>query len=604
MTKINILSENLANKIAAGEVVERPSSVVKELVENAIDSGATKIQIFIEEGGKKLIQIVDNGCGISQDDLPLAFERHATSKIYSEKDLENINSLGFRGEALPSIASVAIVEIKSKEHNAAMGSMLVVNGGKAGMLKKLAANQGTSISIKNLFFNTPARRKFLKSNSAENQHNLTILKRFFLAYPDIEYSLTVDKKPLYNLKPGSLKERMLDVYGQEVGPDLIEIKTALGGVELEGYIGHPKAARKSRTHQQLFLNGRPIQDRSINYAINQGYGETLIEGSHPVFCLFLEINPSFFDVNIHPTKMQVRFTNERTLFYLFLNTIKKELNDKGILADLSDALQASAVQKVVLENKEQSSIIPAVKPITTVKGATGAPLPKKGIGQMSLAYFYNVEGDKLSTEQTSEDQSQTHLFSSEAAETTEVNMWQVHNKYLFSEIKSGLVIIDQHLAHARILFEKTLAVLGENSPVNAQKLLFPHKITLALDDFLVFKDIYQILNRIGFTINIFSGNTIIIEAMPSDVKIGRESQILLDIIDYYKNSSHNDFNLNEKIASAYAYKNAVKTGDKLNKTQMHALVDQLFACQYPFYSPSGKPAIVSMEMDEISRKFK
>ncbi len=610
--KISILPENLANKIAAGEVVERPSSVVKELVENSIDAGATSIKIYIEEGGKKLIQIIDNGCGISEEDVPLAFERHATSKIRAEKDLLKINSLGFRGEALPSIASVSQLDIKTKEEKSNMGYIFFSNGGNHGNVKKTAANKGTSISIKNLFFNTPARRKFLKSDSAENQKTLSVLKRFFLAYPNINFELNVDNKQLFLLKTTDLKSRVNEIFGSDISNELLELENSIGGIKIYGFIAKPNAARRSRSHQHLFLNGRPILDRNINYAIYQGYGSTLEDKSHPVYCLFIEIDPAQVDVNIHPTKMQVRFSNDRNLFYLFLNSIKMVLNDKGILADFSSSVSGSAVQKVIIESQTEMAKTKntAQQPFELQKtdSAYFKKKPrKKKTGQLSLAYFsgINSKNPKVTEQDDEKERQSLQFYKSEDTESeVGVRLWQVHNKYIFSEIKSGLVIIDQHLAHSRILFEKTLNIFINKGNLDAQKLLFPQKITLALDDFLVFKEIYQVLQRIGFTINVFSGNTIIIEEMPSDVKIGRESQILLDIIDFYKKTPESSFDLKERIAAGYASKNAIKAGDELNEVQMHNLVDQLFACEHPFYSPTGKPVITSMELDELARRFK
>jgi len=600
---IFILPENLANKIAAGEVVERPSSVVKELLENSIDAGANKIQVIISSGGKKLIQVIDDGSGIIENDLPLAFERHATSKIQSEADLDAILTLGFRGEALPSIASVSQIEIKTKDAASKMGLIYTIDGGNPDKIRKIAANTGTSISIRNLFFNTPARRKFLKSDAAENQQIMIVLKRFFLAYPEIEFHITIDDKQIFMLKPASLKERIREIFGPDVCDELIEINDGVGGIEIEGYIAKPKAARKSRTHQHLFLNGRPIIDRNIGYAIYQGYSGTLDENTHPVYCLFLNMDTNLVDVNIHPTKMQVRFANDPTIFYLFLNSVKKALNDQGVLADFSGIAQGSAIQKVMMDpqisaDENRPPLLLNTKEIHSLhkKGKL-----KRSSQQMSLAYFksdYETKSGQESLEKQSTFIDESNL------QKPDVQFWQLHNKYIFSEIKSGVVIIDQHLAHARILFEKTLKIFENKQDANGQKLLFPQKITLALDDFMVFKDIYQVLNKIGFTINVFSGNTIIIEEMPADVKIGRESQILMDIIDFYKNIPQGDFKYHEKIAAGYAYKNAIKSGEVLNSFQMHNLVDQLFACEYPFYSPNGKPVITSMNLDELAARFK
>ncbi len=585
---INILPENLANKIAAGEVVERPASVVKELVENAIDAKAEQIKVFIAEGGKKLIQVVDDGEGITQADLPLAFERHATSKIKTGRDLDAINSLGFRGEALPSIASVSRVELKTRHRDDTIGSVLRIEGGKKAALKHTAHNKGTSISVQQLFFNTPARRKFLKSDTAENQRIIATLKRFVLACPRISFELWLDGRQYFSFKKGNVRERIADVFGHDIGERLIEMDHSLAGVRLHGFIAPPDLKRKSRSHQHLFLNGRPIQDRSLSYAIYQGYGETLKEGEHPLFCLYLTLDPSLVDVNIHPTKMQVRFSNDRSLYYMFLNSVSRTLNKSG------------ALPSITLDGSAQAAVIAGMSAGEEEKGKSGrkerpAPLParkKKNAQQLSLAYF----GGKENVEKTGGGQ---HGHSGEHH-----RFWQLHGSFVLSEIKSGLVIIDQHLAHARILYEDTLSRLNAGQPSGGQKLLFPQKITLALDDFLVFKDINGYLEKIGFLIRVFSGNTIVIEEMPADVKIGRESQILLDIIDYYKNAPHGQMRHTEKIAAAFAFKNAYKTGEVLSEAQMHALVDQLFACETPFYAPNGKPAIISMDIEELKARFR
>ncbi len=583
---INILPENLANKIAAGEVVERPASVVKELVENAIDAQARQIKVFIAEGGKKLIQVVDDGQGITQSDLPLAFERHATSKIKTGKDLDAIGTLGFRGEALPSIASVARVEIKTRHRNDAIGSVLRIEGGKKAPVKHIAFNKGTSLSVRQLFFNTPARRKFMKSDTAENQRIIATLKRFVLACPAISFELWIEGKQYFSFKKGSLQERVADVFGHEIADRLIEMEHSLAGIRLHGYISPPEMKRKSRSHQHLFLNGRPIQDRSLSYAIYQGYGETLKEGEHPLYCLYLTLDPAQVDVNIHPTKMQVRFSNDRSLYYMFLNSVSRSLNETGALPTIS--LEGSAQAAVPAHNAVDGEKGNARRDPFTDRGKR-----RKNVNQLSLAYFGGPDAPESGKSIPQHGEGREHH-----------RFWQLHGRYILSEIKSGLVFIDQHLAHARILYENTLARLNAGQPSGGQKLLFPQKITLALDDFLVFRDINSYLEKIGFLVRVFSGNTIVIEEMPADVKIGRESQILLDIIDYYKNVPHGQMQHTEKIAAAFAFKNAYKTGEVLSEAQMHALVDQLFACETPFYAPNGKPAIISMDIEELKAKFR
>ena len=598
--KIKILPENLANKIAAGEVVDRPASVVKELIENAIDAEADDIRIFIEEGGKKLIHVIDNGIGISEEDLPLAFERHATSKISTQNDLDRIETLGFRGEALPSIASVSQIEVKTRQASDKMGTVYILNGGRDGRLKKTAANVGTSISVRNLFFNTPARRQFLRSDNAEVQQILNVVKRFFLAYPNISFQLTIDGREIYKLKQGDLGQRVQEVLGASIFRGLLKVSSSLGGIELKGFVSRPDVVRKSRGMQYLFLNGRPIQDRALNHAIFQAYGNLIHSGEYPIYVLYLEMDPGLVDVNVHPTKMEVRFSNDRSLYYFVISTVRKVLNDEGVIPEFSTTPEGSALKQVIDKSEQPRQIIAEMRHKKRYMGRYG------GGAQLSLTYFEpepQKETENASTQPSTletmlpETRQQPHFAG-------DVQFWQLHNRYIISEIKSGMVIIDQHVAHERILFERTLKALQKQGGVGGQKLLFPQKITLNYDDFMVFKEIHEVLNKIGFSIKVFSGTTIVIEAMPADVKVGRESQILLDIIDYYRNEPLHDFDHLHKVAAAFACKNAVKSGEKLSQAEMQNLVDQLFACETPFFCPHGRPVIVTIDLEELDRKFK
>ena len=596
--RIHILPENLANKIAAGEVVERPASVVKELVENAIDAEATKIIIAIEQAGKNLIQVVDNGVGMNAGDIQTAFERHATSKIRSEHDLEQIETLGFRGEALPSIASVAQVEVKSRHKNDAMGSVFTLNGGKDARLKKIAANTGTSISIKNLFFNTPARRQFLRSDSSEYQQILTVLKRFFLAYANIHFELWVNGREVFKLPETNLGARVEKILGSTTFKGMLPLNASLGGIELSGFISRPDVVRKSRGHQFLFLNGRPIISKSLHHAVFQGYSNLIGPGEFPLFCLFLEMEPALADVNVHPTKMEVRFSNDRSLYYFFINSIQKVLSSEGVVPELYTGPTGSAVRKEdPAENKPREIINEMKNRKRSMARFSGA--------QLSLTYF-DVEEKKPDIQGEADSASLPDLRPPvpDTGHKTDVQFWQVHNRYILSEIKSGIVLIDQHVAHERILFEKISKIFSEGQNSFGQKLLFPQKINLNYEDFSVLKEILDVLNKMGFSIKTFSGTTVVIEAMPVDVKVGRESQILLDIIDYYKNEPLREFNHTEKISAAYACKNAIKSGEKLSQVEMHNLVDQLFACESPFFCPHGRPVIITIDMEELDRKFK
>ncbi len=596
--QIHVLPENLANKIAAGEVVERPASVVKELVENAIDAQATAIVVAIEQAGKELIHVKDNGIGMNAEDIPLAFERHATSKIQSERDLEEIETLGFRGEALPSIASVSQVELKSRRVDDSMGSLFTLIGGKDAKLRKTAANVGTSIRIKNIFFNTPARRQFLRSDTAEYQQILTVLKRFFLGYPNIRFEFWSNGKRVFHLPEADLGERVKSIFGGTIFKGLLPVNESLGGVELSGFISRPDVVRKSRGHQFLFLNGRPIQSKSLQHAIFQGYSNLIAQGEYPVYCLYLEMDPALADVNVHPTKMDVRFTNDRSIYYFFINTVQQILKKESVVPEFLTSAAGTAMQP------------PAeVKPreIITEMQNRKRKMARYSGSQLSLTYF---DTSPAKQEETNSPPYQAPVSLSgheqQAAETARdsVQFWQIHNRYILSEIKSGMVLIDQHVAHERILFERITKALAEEQTVYGQKLLFPQKLNLNYEDIEVLKDIHDVLNKMGFSIKMFSGNTIVIEAMPTDVKVGRESQILLDIIDYYKNEPLKDFNHSEKIAAAYACKNAIKSGEKLSQMEMHNLVDQLFACESPFFCPHGRPVVITIDLEELDRKFK
>ena len=586
INRIHVLPLSLANKIAAGEVVERPASVVKELIENAIDAEARQISVVLKQSGKELIQVVDNGYGMSSDDLKMAFERHATSKIASVEDLERINTLGFRGEALPSIASVSRVEIKSRRDEDKIGGLVYLESGKIISEKHTACPRGTNISVKNLFYNTPARRNFLKSDSAELQQILTVLKRFFLAYPEIDFQVYSNDTELFHLSEGDIEKRIRDVFGAEVFNSLIPMNESLGGIELSGFVSRPDKVRRTRGNQFLFLNGRPIQDRSLQHAILQGYGNLVEPGSYPTYCLFVEMDMQLADVNVHPTKMEVRFTNDRSLYYFFMSSMRKIFSEVKVIPKMGNHGEEAFLAR--FQDTEQKSDI-----ATELKNRRRF-MSRQGGGQLSLAYFTPREQP-----QPAELPEQREL-----PQDVDVQFWQIHQRYILSEIKSGIVIIDQHVAHERILYEKILKVLQDQEQSVGQHLLFPQTITLAMDDFLIFKEIMPLLEKIGFGIKSFSGTTVVIDAIPTDVKVGRETQVITDIIDFYKEGEDKSFEPADRMAAAFACKNAIKSGEILNQAQMHAVVDQLFACESPYFCPHGRPVIVTIELDEFDRKFK
>ena len=587
--KIHILPISLSNKIAAGEVVERPASVVKELIENSIDAGATKISLVLKKSGKELIQVVDNGSGMAYEDLKLAFKRHATSKIATDEDLEQIETLGFRGEALPSIASVSQIEAISRENDQPVADKLLIDAGKITSSIKISAPIGTNIKVKQLFYNTPARRNFLRADSTEIHQIITIIKRFFLAYPNIEFEIIHDDNPLFHLKRGAIDQRLKDVFGEDQFISLIAVNDELGGIELSGFISKPDKVRKMRGNQFLFLNGRPIQHKSLHHAVMQGYGNLIQSGEYPLYCLFIELNPRLVDVNVHPSKMEVRFSNERSLYHFFLSTIRKAFHDQNIIPKMETGSPDTFLANIGNKNLPED--------LASELKNKSRYIGRGDEQQLSLVYFHHHNPSET-------DRYESDTTDSASAAVTDLQFWQVHNRYILSQIKSGIVIIDQHVAHERILFERILRVLRKDQQSVGQQLLFPQTLTLSVDDFVKFKEIVHLLNKIGFVLRIFSGTTIVIDAIPVDVKVGREAQILLDIIDYYKESYDREFDPFQKIAAAFSCKNAIKSGEPLTQAQMHAMIDQLFACDSPYFCPHGRPVIVTMDLEEFDRKFK
>ncbi|RMF62129.1 MAG: DNA mismatch repair endonuclease MutL [Calditrichaeota bacterium] len=591
MPKINVLPPNIANKIAAGEVVDRPASVVKELVENSIDAGATEITVVIQQAGKELIQVVDNGSGMDETDAVLAFERHATSKITNIKDLDRIFTLGFRGEALPSIASVSRLELITCTADSNEGVLLRINGGKLEHKEKVAAQPGTIISVKNLFFNTPARRNFLRADTTEFNHILKWLKRFFLAYPNIHFTLINNGEELYHLPATSLDERIAQVFGKEFYEGLVFVQEDLGEISLQGYVCRPDMARGNTQNQFIFLNRRTIVNRNLSHAVFQGYGNLLERSRYPQFVMFLEIPPHLVDVNVHPTKMEVRFANERVIYHLFLSAVRKAIQSKNIIPKFSMAPQEKEKQEIQKQFISSTTVLPSRE---TQSGKQSSQIsPASSQQQMSFEY------EELPTPSH-----RTAPSEEEAPTTQQSTFWQVHNRYILSQIPSGLVIIDQHVAHERILFEQISDSLKEGKSIPTQQLLFPQTIELSLDDYLIYQDIKEWLSKIGFAITELSGRSIVIEGIPGDVKVGKEEKILLEILDYFRENEGNEYPPHERIAAAFACKNAIKSGEKLTQEEMKSLVNQLFQTREPYFCPHGRPVIVTLHLEELDKKFK
>ena len=618
--QIRILPENLANKIAAGEVVERPASVIKELVENSLDAKARHITVIIKDGGHSLLQVVDDGAGMSRDDALLSFQRHTTSKIATDEDLAAINTFGFRGEAMASIASVARVELKTALADAASGTLVRIEGGVLNDIGETAPVPGTSIAVKNLFFNTPARRKFMKSSTAEYRRILDVMKRFTLAKPDIAFSLVNEGEVIYELQPVSLEQRIIDIMGKRNQGHLIPINDTAGLVKVTGFIGDWQLFRRSKGQQYLFLNDRYIINRSLNYALTSAYGHTLPAGQYPMYVVFLELDPAQVDVNVHPTKIEVKFAEERAIYSILHGGAKRAL----------------ASDEVIPVNPGQANNLPEGRPFLPHQNQNNLNFAPDKPGSSSLPDQFSSgksnrpAGHPRQDFMRAEWQLRRQDFSAEtkpvksfsgnnplpdipiepevvASEKTQPPtsrpfVWQLHNLYILTQMQNGLVIIDQHAAHERILFEKAMSDFQEKSPVS-QQLLFPEVLELMPEDISYFKEMQPYLAQLGYEIKEFSGHTITIEAVPAGVKHAADQRMLLRILDEFRKSRSDNYDPRENVAASFACKAAIKAGEKLTLEEMVALIDQLFATQTPYFCPHGRPVIITISSEELERRF-
>ncbi len=603
---ITILPEHLANKIAAGEVVQRPESVVKELIENSIDAGATSIAIRIKEGGKSFIQISDNGSGMIDEDAVIAFGRHATSKIKSYEDLENIRTLGFRGEALASIAAVAHVELKTRRAADDVGTLVRIEGGDLKEHSKTGTQPGTIISVRNLFYNTPARRNFLKSNNTEFKHIYDVVQRVALSRPDIAVQLTSDEEDLLDLKSGKIEERLKSLYGERHFETLLPFEEQTELLSVSGFIGKPDFARKSRVDQYLFLNKRSIVNRSINHAIFSGYEHLIEKGNFPFYLVFLELDPHKVDVNVHPSKMEVKFSDEQSIYRFVISVVRKALGSN----DLVPSLEVNPANSF---DHSFASLRHAALPqhFTGGFGRTERNIFPSSSSSMSQG---PAEGDSLNLDklfsdiptiplpETGKPQQFAHGTRENEAQEGKA-IWQLHNKYILSQIRTGLMIVDQHVAHERVLYERALASFENAVPVS-QQLLFPHTVELTPGDFALAKELIPHLQAIGFDLKVFGKNTITLEGVPTDVKAGTEGSILQDILDEFKNNQHRvKLDARDNVAKSFSCKAAIKAGDKLSEVEMRVLIDQLFATSMPYVCPHGRPVVVKISLSELDRRF-
>lgn len=614
--KIKILPESLANKIAAGEVVQRPESVVKELMENSIDAGADTIELIVKRAGKSLIQVVDNGAGMSEEDALLCIQKHATSKISTYEDLEAIRSLGFRGEALSSIAAVSQLEIKTETRTDEVGTLIRIDDSSTILKEKGSFPKGTSIAVKNIFYNTPARRNFLKTDATELRHIIETFNRIALSYPSINFRFFNEDDLIFDFESGTLEDRVSKVFADNMLDALILVKERTEFMNIEGYIGKPTMLKKSKGEQYLFLNSRYVSSRQINHAVFSAYENYLEKGDYPFFILFLEIDPHRIDINIHPSKLEVRFEDEKDVYSFVQAVIKKSLGMNDLVPTMvfTDVDETEEKLKINSFTKSPSKDF-SDRPDFIKRKKTPAPFSEEDLDLIFSALPDNVVP-------ISPGSAQTHPFEMEekpehferevlhkSKQASEVIgeqttfIVQLHNKYILSQIKSGLMIIDQHVAHERILYEKALRRFDANLPFS-QQLLFPKTIELDPGSYAITKELHSYLNRLGFEIKFFSKNTVVIEGVPEDVKPGTEEMVLSEmILEYAQNQREKKLEQRDNLAKSFSCKTAIKAGDKLSDSEMRLLIDQLFATSMPYVCPHGRPVVIKISLDEFDRRF-
>jgi DNA mismatch repair protein MutL len=617
-SKIHIMTPDVSNKIAAGEVVQRPASVVKELIENSIDAGATHISVVVKDAGKSLILVADNGEGMSELDASLAFRRHATSKIRSAGDLEEIRTLGFRGEALASVAAVAQVELKTRSESDDLATVIRIEGSEVMEKTKSALERGTSIAVRNLFYNTPARRNFLKTRQTELKNVTDVIVRMAVAYPEIDWYYASDDEALLNVKAKSGDARIADVFGAAQFDSLMKFESANELAALSGFLGKPNFARKSRVEQFVFLNRRYISSRMINHAVFQAYEHLLEKGAFPFFILHLTVDPRKIDVNVHPSKMEVKFENESNIYRIVLSAVRKALaaNDLAPSISLQDG-NAVGPFDAKLHYDEQAwkkatdaqtgAPVFSLPPVARSEGPQSPTVPNI-IGLEDLQpTSERAGGPSLPFEAPSSTPGSRILAQRSLGDGTQSQenrpIWQAHNKYIISQIRNGLMIIDQHVAHERILYERVLANF-ENSLPSSQQLLFAETVELNASDYALVKELLPHLERLGFDLKPFGRNTVVIEGIPADVRVGSERKILQDVLDEFKNNEHAGVaDVRDNIAKSFACKAAIKAGDKLNITEMIALIEHLFLTKMPYVCPHGRPVIIRIPLDELDKRF-
>lgn len=605
--RILLLPDNIANQIAAGEVIQRPGSAVKELLENAVDAGATEIKLIINDAGKSLVQVIDNGSGMSETDARMCFERHATSKIQTIEDLFHIRTMGFRGEALASIAAVAQVELKTKKAEDETGTYIEVENSVVKKQEPIAAPNGSSIAMKNLFFNVPARRNFLKSNAAEMRHIVDEFTRVAMSFPEILFTLTANNQQLFHLEAGSLKQRIVQLLGNNYNAKLVSVKEETDYMNIYGFVGKPETAKKTRGDQYFFVNNRFIKSAYLNHAVMNAYQEMIASDNFPMYVLFIDLDPTVVDVNVHPTKQEIKFEDEKIIYAFVQAAVKHALAQFSVTPTLDFDLDASiqqlpSIQQPFTEKKQEAATSTSIFKGFTQKHQAHF-IEKSDRSELKHWKDFYEGGQK--SEVGSQIPESVKLLSSDLRPLISdfVELTQLLNTYITVPSAYGFLLIHQQAAHERIIYEQ-LKTASKDKPVATQRSMFPATLELAPADAAILEEILSDLQLLGYSIEPFGKNTFVIQGTPADVGQGNEKHIIDVLLEQYKHFSPEvKFSKREKLVRSLARQQSIKTGTRLTEKEMRHLVSDLFACEQPNVSPDGNPTYLEFKQEQLERMF-
>jgi len=619
---IQLLPDNIANQIAAGEVIQRPASAVKELMENAVDAGATEIKLVINDAGKALIQVIDNGKGMSETDARMAFERHATSKIANIDDLFRIRTMGFRGEALASIAAVAQVELKTKRAEDEAGTRIEIENSQVIKQEPVAANTGTSIAMKNVFFNVPARRNFLKSNAAETRHIIDEFVRVAMAFPEIFFSLTNNGQEVFHLERGSLKQRIVQILGNHYNSKLVAVREQTDYLNIYGFVGKPDTAKKTRGDQYFFVNNRFIRSAYLNHAVMNAFQEIITADSFPAYVLFIDLDPSQIDINVHPTKQEIKFEDEKIVYAFVHAAIKHALAQFSITPtrefDLDiNIQQLHAVSKSFTEEKQAAAVSSDLYKNFTQKNQAHLIEPGNKSELRHWRDFYETPAvdpaaqkfasllDSIKSPEAANDETTLPATRSEIRfqVLTDAPLTQLHHAYIIVATNRGFIVVNQQLAHERILYERfSEALKGKNMLV--QRSLFPATLQFATQDAVLLHDLLDELHLLGYQVEPFGKDAFVVQGTPAGLEAGDEKKAIEGILEQFKHfSSDVKFSKREKLIRAMTYQQSVKNGRALSQTEMESLINDLFACTQPNITAAGNPTYIEFKNDYLEKLF-